>query len=586
MNTETFIESFGHIADAPGGIGKLRALILDLAVRGRLTTQDPDDEPASALLERIRAERDRMVQAKEIRKPKPLPPIEPEEAPYDLPSGWEWMRLGEMSQYVRGVTYSKSDATNSPADGKVALLRANNIDGDLNETKLVYVPIGKVKPEQMIVADDIVLAMSSGSANLVGKCARAERDYGATFGAFCGLVRPVPGASSYLVHYLQSPVARELMIGAGRGIGINNLRSSDVQLLIVGCPPVAEQQRIVAKVDQLMQLCDELDAAQSQRERTRVDLGVSTLRHLAEAEKADLAGFWKMFADNLGHHLAPGAGDQAVLKELRRTILDLAVRGRLTKQDPSDEPASVLLERIRVERGRMVQAKEMRKPKQLPSIDPDEVPYELPTGWEWVRLGDILRVIRGITFPASVKARSPIPGHTACLRTTNVQQTVEWHDLIYVPDEYVKRGDQRVLDSDIMISMANSRELVGKVAPVLDVPVDATFGGFIAAIRVDGGQPRDFVLAVLSSPRIQELFRGEANQTTNIANVSVSAINEAQVGLPPIDEQHRIISAVSRLMELCDELERQFSHAETSRRDLAASIVRHAVEARPLATAG
>ena len=152
------------------------------------------------------------------------------------------------------------------------------------------------------------------------------------------------------------------------------------------------------------------------------------------------------------------------IKKLRELILELAVRGKLVPQDPNDEPASELLKRIAAEKAELVKLGKIKKPKPLPEISEEEKPFELPEGWEWVRLGDFTNIIRGITFPGSEKAQTYSQGKIACLRTANVQEQIDWDDLIYISDSFVKREDQFLQENDIVMSMANSRELVGKVA--------------------------------------------------------------------------------------------------------------------------
>lgn len=171
------------------------------------------------------------------------------------------------------------------------------------------------------------------------------------------------------------------------------------------------------------------------------------------------------------------------IKNLRELILELAVRGKLVPQDPSDEPASVLLERIAAEKTRLVKEGKIKKPKALPEISEEEKRFELPEGWEWGCLGDIVAIIRGITFPASEKHREPSEERIACLRTANVQDKIEWDDLLYVKTSFVKRLEQRAEVGDIVMSMANSKELVGKVAYIEKIPSgSATFGGFLSVI--------------------------------------------------------------------------------------------------------
>ena len=158
-------------------------------MRGKLVPQDANDEPASELLKRIQAERIKLISEAKLKKEKPLSPVSDGEKPFELPSRWEWVSLNEVADVIRGVTYGKSDASDDPLNNYVPLLRGNNIDRVLNFDKPVYVPSKLLNESQFVKKGDIVIAMSSGSADLVGKAAQAEIDFNGGFGAFCGVVR-------------------------------------------------------------------------------------------------------------------------------------------------------------------------------------------------------------------------------------------------------------------------------------------------------------------------------------------------------------------------------------------------------------
>ncbi|WP_455678607.1 restriction endonuclease subunit S [Shewanella vesiculosa] len=245
------------------------------------------------------------------------------------------------------------------------------------------------------------------------------------------------------------------------------------------------------------------------------------------------------------------------IKKLRELILELAVRGKLVPQDENDEPASVLLKRIAAEKAQLVKEGKLKKPKPLPEISDEEEPFYLPSGWEWSRLGDFVSIIRGITFPSSEKHRELAPSRVACIRTTNVQDSLEWDDLLYVDRSYVKREEQYLKLGDIVMSMANSRELVGKVSFITHIPVgESSFGGFLSVIRPYQFDAR-FLMSVLRAPLTKNELIGSASQTTNIANISLEKLNPLVIAVPPLEEQHRIVAKVEELMGLCDALEAQ-----------------------------
>ena len=260
----------------------------------------------------------------------------------------------------------------------------------------------------------------------------------------------------------------------------------------------------------------------------------------------------KQFLSEFGHRAnAPGGVGQ-----LRKLVLDLSIRGALLPPKTYASNARDLLASVASCRDDLVAAGKLRRPTPLPPINESELAFPIPDGWEFERLGNVCEIVRGVTFPASKKLTSHIDGAVACLRTSNVQAEVEWSDLIYIESDFVGREDQWVQAGDTMISMANSYELVGKVALVRDVPLRATFGGFIAAVRPHVLEP-DYLYLLLRSPYMQARMRATASQTTNIANISLGGMRPIPTPIPPIEEQRRIVAKVDELMALCNQLEQQ-----------------------------
>ena len=193
--------------------------------------------------------------------------------------------------------------------------------------------------------------------------------------------------------------------------------------------------------------------------------------------------------------------------------------------------------------------------------------------WKKTTLGNEVEIVRGITFPASAKNRTPMPGLVACLRTANVQSEVDWDDLLYVSEDYVRKPEQFIQLNDLLISMANSRELVVKVALVRDLNMHCTLGGFIAAIRCKSELLPKFLMSVLRIPKSREQLIDSSTQTTNIANISLGRLRPFELLLPPLDEQERIVAKVDELMALCDELEAEKTKQETLRTAARASAI-------------
>jgi type I restriction enzyme S subunit len=198
-----------------------------------------------------------------------------------------------------------------------------------------------------------------------------------------------------------------------------------------------------------------------------------------------------------------------------------------------------------------------------------------PESWRQTTLGKEVEIIRGITFPSSAKFREPANERIVCLRTTNIQDQVDWADLLYVPESYVKNSGQYIRKNDILISMANSRELVGKVSLVTRDDVRCTLGGFISAIRCSETILPEFLMILLRVPATREKIIDSSTQTTNIANISLGRLRPLEISLPSISEQHKIIQKVAQLLEQCDNLETTFSR----HKDIGTAARKSAVDA-------
>ena len=567
------LSNLNLLATAPGGVARLRELILTLAVQGKLVPQDPADEPASRLLQKIRAEKDRLIAEGKIKKDKPLAAIAEEEEPFELPDSWSWVALGEVIDIVRGITFPANQKTKEAAPGRIACLRTANVQQIIEWDDLLFVDRSFMgREEQLIQHHDIVMSMAN-SRELVGKVALIEHipHAEATFGGFLGVLRPQKIDPRYAMAVLRNPYARSLLIdSSSQTTNIANVSLAKLRPLPFPLPPEAEQSRIVARVEELMRLCDALEA-KGQLEATQHAQLLSTLLGTltASATPEELADNWQRVAQHFDLLLdRPQAIDA-----LEQTLLQLAVRGLLVPQDPTDEPASVLLQKIRAEKDRLIAEGKIKKDKPLAAIAEEEEPFELPDSWSWVALGEVIDIVRGITFPANQKTKEAAPGRIACLRTANVQQIIEWDDLLFVDRSFMGREEQLIQHHDIVMSMANSRELVGKVALIEHIPhAEATFGGFLGVLRPQKIDPR-YAMAVLRNPYARSLLIDSSSQTTNIANVSLAKLRPLPFPLPPEAEQSRIVTRVTQLRRLCADLRQRLAEREAVQARLAEALV-------------
>ena len=551
------------LASAPDGIQKLRGLILELAVRGKLVPQDPKDEPASELLKRIVQERARLGAERTCKKSKAMPLANDDIWPFELPNGWQWSRVGDLASVVRGVSYEKSQASDVLLYGYLPLLRGHNINKLLNFEDLVFVPANLISADQLIRRGDTVIAMSSGSAHLVGKAAQAVDDVDFGFGAFCGLIRAHSvELHQYFRFFFQTPLYRNRVAGHGKGIGINNLQKGALLALECPVPPLAEQHRIVAKVDELMTLCDRLEAEQADAEAAHTRLVETLLGTLTQSTDAvELAANWQ----RLDEHFHTLFTTEASLDALKQTILQLAVMGKLVPQDSNDEPASELLKRIAKERTRLEADGTCKKAKPVSPVNEDEQAFKVPTGWTWARFSQV----------AAVNGR--------------LVDSQDYPDAMQVAPDSIEKGTGRLITRRTVreagIRGPNQQFQAGqllysKIRPSLSKAVIVNFDGLCSAdmYPLDAYIEPRFLLNQILSEVFLEQVRVAENRV-KMPKLNQESLNVFLVCIPPLAEQHRIIAKVDELMALCDRLKADLAESRKRQERLAATLIDAALQA-------
>ncbi|WP_287743763.1 restriction endonuclease subunit S [Diaphorobacter sp.] len=556
------------LATAPGGVAKLRELILTLAVQGKLVPQDPADEPAGVLLQKIRAEKDRLIAEGKIKRDKPLAEIAEEDKPFELPEGWEWVKGRDLFSVVRGVAYQKSDAKDAPSEGLLPILRANNIRVSINFDDLVYVPASLVSEDQLLRPGDYVVCLASGSKSLVGKAAPFRPEIACSFGAFCGAIRPFTDAAYFAV-YLASPMYRASVAEASAGIGINNLKGSSLLGLDIALPPLAEQSRIVTRVEALMRLCDALEV-KGQLEAAQHAQLVSTLLGTLTTSTTpeELAANWQRVAQHFDLLLdRPEAIDA-----LEQTLLQLAVRGLLVPQDPTDEPASALLQKIRAEKDRLIATGQIKRDKPLPPITDEEKPFELPVGWEWVRMGSLGESFDYGSSQKSVDDSAAVP----ILRMGNIQGgRVVMSNLKYLKDTQDELPYLVLREGDLLFNRTNSYELVGKTGLFEGYPREVTFASYLIRIRLmETFVNPEYINAYMNTRDCRESeIEPDLTQQTGQANYNGTKLKNIRVPLPPLAEQSRIVTRVIALRRLCADLRQRLAERQSVQARLAEALV-------------
>jgi type I restriction enzyme S subunit len=269
MDLKTFLENFDAIAEAPGGIPKLRSLILDLAVRGKLVAQNPEDEPASILLQKVHLNRKHLLESGKLHQKKPPKPIEKDEIPHDLPEGWSWCRFGQIIDCYRGHNPPKLEFVNEPREGYVRFIQITDFKTD---GAAVYVPVSHNL--KYVYKGEIAMA----AYRHIGKLSRSVE--GAFNVAICKVIEIQPIYRDYIEKLIGSIYVKgELLAASGRA-HIPSMHTEHLLSLVIPLPPLAEQKRIVEKVDELMALCDHYEAAKQTRDKLQEALAASAISHL------------------------------------------------------------------------------------------------------------------------------------------------------------------------------------------------------------------------------------------------------------------------------------------------------------------
>ncbi|RZR30999.1 restriction endonuclease subunit S [Vibrio vulnificus] len=544
------------------GIKKLRELILELAVRGKLVPQDPNDEPASVLLERIAVEKAQLVKEGKIKKQKKLPSIDDDDYLFDIPSGWSWERLGNVGETNIGLTYSPKDA----GETGIPVLRSANIQrGKIDLSDLVRVQ-KEVKDSVLVEIGDLLICARNGSKALVGKTAQiCELKEPMAFGAFMAIFRSC--INDYIEVFLNSPVYRKNLEGVSTTT-INQITQSNLRSTICPIPPVEEQHRIVAKVDELMALCDQLEQqteASLDAHQVLVETLLATLTNSQDA--TELMANWARISE----HFDTLFTTEQSIDQLKQTILQLAVMGRLVPQDPTDEPAAKLLERIAEEKAQLVKEKKIKKQKALPPIAEDEKPFELPKGWEWCRTGEAGNIQLG-------RQRSPKdhsgPHMTPYLRVANVHDnridTSDVKQMNFTPEE---QKIYRLEYGDILLNEGQSKELVGRPAMFKDEVANVCFQNTLLRFKAHNNISPEYSLLYFRHCLYSGRFQKAVKQTTNMAHLSAARLIPIEFPLPPAEEQIKIVERVNQLSGMCEQLKQRLRDSQQTQLQLTDAIV-------------
>ena len=482
----------------------LKNAILQLAVQGKLVPQDPNDEPAAELLKRIKAEKEQLIKEGKIKKEKPLASISDDETPFDIPESWEWVRLSDISSISSGGTPSRTNSTYWNGD-------------------IPWVKIGDISSKHVTRTEEMITeaGLNSSSAKVfpkgtllytifatIGTVGILDID-AATNQAVAGITFYGEYNLDYLYYILFG--LKDLLVAKGKGMAQMNINQTILKNTPIPVPPLAEQQRIVAKIEELMPLVEEYG---------KVEERLTALN----AEFPD---------------------------KLRKSILQQAIQGKLTEREPADEPASELLKRIRAEKERLIKEGKIKKEKPLPPITEEEMPFEIPENWGWVRLSDVCNISDG-THQTPHYVEHGVPFISA--------QNVKPYR--FIPEIHRDVSEQDYLEYNKVVAPAMGDILMTRVgagigeAAIIDQDFAFSIYVSLTLIKRYGSELNmEYLLHVLNSPQGRKLAQKKTlGKGASQGNLNLIFIREFVLPIPPLAEQQRIVDRVNELLAVCDEL--------------------------------
>jgi type I restriction enzyme S subunit len=555
MSPAQLLSHFDRISEAPDAIARLGRFILDLAVQGKLVEQDLRDEPAPELLKRIQAEKERLVKAGEIRKGNPFPRIEDDETPFALPAGWEWVR-------IRQVTSDRGQATPDNDFTYIDVTAINKEVGRVANAKVLSASDAPSRARKLVRTGDVLYS--------------CVRPYLLNIAVIESDIVPSPIASTafavlngfglvlskYLWIVLRSPFMVECVESKMRGQAYPAINDSDFALLPVPLPPLAEQHRIVAKVDELMALCNRLEASQAEQESRRDRLAASSLNRLNNGVDPEAFRDHARFYFN---HLPRLTTRHEHLQQLRQTILNLAVSGKLVSQDPTDEPASELLKRIEQAKTQLIAARELRQVSLIANSIDRRLEISIPRSWAWAKCENILFVTKLAGFEYTKHFELCSEGDIPVIRAQNVRPwRIERNNLLYIDNKTSESLARSALTKPcILVTFIGAG--IGDVA-FFNEKLRWHLAPNVAKAEVFIGcedllDLRYLVLFLNSPFGRAEIFKHI--KSTAQPSISMGTIRDIDLALPPLAEQQRIVAKVDELMALCDRLEAQLTTTQT-----------------------
>ena len=560
---QLLFNNFDLLLDQPDGVQQMKQTILQWAVQGKLVRQDPNDEPASELLKRIALEKAELIAQKKIKKQKALPPITEDQVPFEMPERWDWCRFGTLfNRFSTGPFGSMLHKSDYIPNGIPVVNPANIVNGVVapSSKMMISQETRKRLLKYVLTSGDIII----GRRGDLSKCAIiGEQEQGWLCGTgsfFIQLSKLI--SKDFFVKVYISPFSQRLLASTSIGETMANLNQKILNSCFFPLPPLAEQHRIVAKVEELHTLCDQLEEEQQQVQTRKQALNAASLHQLSNAEDSeDFQSAWNIVSSRFEQlHDQPES-----VEPLRQAILQLAVRGKLVKQDPNDEPASELLKRASIEKHRLYSENLIRKQPDIPEIHTEG---HMPNGWACgctAAIGVISP--RYTTEDEEQVSFLPMPMIPIDFRDSVKPEMKKWGE--------IKKGYTHLANGDVAVAKITPCFQNRKSAIMENLPSGLGAGTteLHVVTPIQGIINAKYLLLFYKTPKfINEgikKFTGTAGQQ----RVPREYFMFTPLPIPPLAEQHRIVAKTEELMALCDQLEQQLTQSRADGQRLLQSIL-------------
>ena len=490
---------------------ELKSSILQLAIQGRLVEQRPEEGTGEELYRQIQAENQRLIKAGKIKKEKPLPEIAEDEVPFEIPESWRWVRLGDVASVLGGKRIPAGRTLTTENTGYKYIRVSDMKNGSVSIDSLLYVP-SDIYPSisRYIINKEDVYITVAGTIGRVGKIPQQIDGSNLTENADRLVFQFID--QDWLIRCLESQLIQQQIIDATTKVGQPKLAIKRIQELLLPLPPVAEQKRIVAKIEELLPYIDRYEKA------------------------------WNRLEDF----------NRRFPVDMQKSILQMAIQGKLVEQCPEEGTGEELYQQIQAEKKRLIQEDKIKKEKPLPEIAEDEVPFEIPEGWKWCRLLDLCSLIGDIdhNMPKSVDKNHGVLFLSA--KDLLDDGSINYTDNVkYISNEDYDRLSRKVKPQlgDIVYSRIGA--CLGKARTVKsEVKFLVSYSCcIIRSIQIDV----DYLRYYLESPIILA-HSVKARQSIGVPDLGMGEIKKYFIALPPLAEQKRIVERLEELLPVCERL--------------------------------